>query len=395
MSFGLRFLSFFLIASLFLACQAEPSKSKDSKQEKEEKPEPKPQPVAISIPDSVSFSLNDFYGDSPQLDQLVEEVFASLDDKARIGQMIMASAGPLGKPAAEVKQMIRQKKIGGLIMLKGTRTEFEGLMADFDALAQESGMLPLLYSADAEPSLFNSKIKGTPAVKKAKEIHSEEDAKEAARIISGTLKEMGILYNFAPVCDVNYNQTVGSRSFGNDPETVTKLSQAFIETSQEMGVAATAKHFPGHGNVKGDTHKQLVFIDGEMKEVPLYKPLIEAGVISVMVGHIVVKNNEDYDSKGMPASCSRELVTGLLREELGFKGLIITDAISMGALKNIGDRYLLAVKAGCDMILMPALETKAINTIFEEIEKDEAFKAQVYESVKRVLRLKICLGVIK
>ncbi|NNF83483.1 MAG: glycoside hydrolase family 3 protein, partial [Flavobacteriaceae bacterium] len=163
---------------------------------------------------------------------------------------------------------------------------------------------------------------------------------------------------------------------------------------QECEVIATIKHFPGHGLVSGDTHKNMVFIDGRLKEVINYRPLIEDGVLSVMVAHIIVRNNDQYDTKGLPASCSPKIVTGLLREEYGFNGLIVSDALNMQAALEIGKPGLKASMAGCDVILMPLNEAETINDILVEISRNSNFKEQVYESVKRILRMKICLGII-
>jgi beta-N-acetylhexosaminidase len=162
-----------------------------------------------------------------------------------------------------------------------------------------------------------------------------------------------------------------------------------------MGVAATAKHFPGHGLVSGDTHNKLVTIDGELREVNNYIPLIEQGVLSIMVGHIAVKNNSDYDTHGLPASCSRVIVTDLLKKKMGFRGIVITDAMNMGALRDIEDASFKAVAAGCDMILMEPDESGLINNIYTEYQQSSDFQAQVDQSVKKILRLKYCLNLVQ
>jgi len=146
--------------------------------------------------------------------------------------------------------------------------------------------------------------------------------------------------------------------------------------------------------VSGDSHNQLVAIDGEMQELDNYKPLIKNGVISIMVGHIAVLNNEKYNTDGLPSSCSRKIVTDLLKNELNFKGIVITDAMNMGALKKIDNASLKAVEAGCDMILMEPDEIKLFDAIYQKYMNDDAFKKQVDQSVKKIIRLKICLNII-
>mgnify|MGYP000029377950 CR=1 FL=1 len=190
------------------------------------------------------------------------------------------------------------------------------------------------------------------------------------------------------------NEAISYRAFGNDPDTAQVWSRVFIEETQRQGIVATAKHFPGHGYVVGDTHKKLVYIEGEMKEVDNYKPLIEAGVLSIMVAHIAIKNNEKYQTNDLPSSVSRTIVTDLLKDQMNFKGLVVTDAMNMGGVASIPNCELKAAQAGCDLILMPINEEKALFDILGSTQSDEAFKKQVYASVRKIIRLKICLGLI-
>ena len=131
-----------------------------------------------------------------------------------------------------------------------------------------------------------------------------------------------------------------------------------------------------------------------MKEVVNYVPIIDNKVISIMVAHIAIKNNADFSTQDLPATCSRKVVTNLLKDSLNFRGLVITDAMNMGGVVNVPQCGLKAVQAGCDMILMPVNEEKDIDDILHEMILDHQFKAQVYSSVKKILRLKICLGLI-
>lgn len=343
-----------------------------------------------------SFTLADFYLYNPQLEQKIDEYFNKMDDSQRIGQMIIQAAGRLGKPTETITKLVREQKLGGVLMLGGNKEELKKLGKTLNTLVEQNKGIPLLYSADAEPSLINRKITGVQKVKNTSEIASLEECREIARTISQELLDMGIKQNFAPVTDLTTaNKAITNRSFGNSRDTVVWMNEAFIQTTQEMGLIATAKHFPGHGYVKGDTHLQLVYIDGEMQEVDTYKPLIQNGVLSVMVGHIAVANNETYTTEGLPASCSRKIVTDLLKNELGFKGLVVTDAMNMGALNKIPLATLKAVQAGCDMILMPTNETALITAVAKEMATDEAFKSQVYTSVKKILRAKLCLGMLQ
>ncbi|MBI3135688.1 MAG: glycoside hydrolase family 3 protein [Bacteroidetes bacterium] len=341
------------------------------------------------------FSLDDFFVYDAGLEQLTDSIFDQLNDTARVGQMIIPAAGGHGKPTEHINLLIQKNYVGGILLLNGTKAGFTEMVKQFNTLNASSNGLPLFYSADAEPSLIGYKIKDCKPVKKANLMVSREEVRYYAESICSDLKDIGINYNYAPVVDMSPNEAITYRSFGNNADTAQIWSRIFIEETQKRGIVATAKHFPGHGYVVGDTHKQLVYIDGEMREVGNYIPLIKAGVLSIMVAHIAVKNNEKYNTHDMPSTVSRNIVTGLLKEELNFKGLIVTDALNMGGVASIPNCELKAAQAGCDLLLMPVDEEKAVTDILAEIQKNETFKQQVYASARKIIRLKICLGIIR
>ncbi len=342
------------------------------------------------------FSLEDFYRNNPWLEWRTEAIFQSLDDSQRVGQMLVIAAGILGRPDAVVEQLVAQQKVGGVLLLKGSVDDFKKRTKKLDSIALYNSSLPLLYSADAEPSLINTKIAGIQKVMKTNKHKNRAEVDSTTKIISESLKNLNILHNYAPVADMSPNNAaIGNRTFGNDFKIVAEYCNAFIKSSQLMGVAATVKHFPGHGYVKGDSHITLPVIDGELLEAPIYQLFIDSGVVSIMVGHIAVKNNERYNTDGLPASCSKEIISGLLKGEMGFKGLVITDAMRMGGVSSVPDAPLKAVKAGCDMLLMVIDEEDAVASILNEMENSRSFKQQVYQSVKKIIKLKLCLGEIK
>lgn len=340
------------------------------------------------------FDLSDFLRYDARLEQKVDSVFDSLTDSARVGQMIIPAAGRLGKSQEHLNMLVSRNLIGGILLLNGTKEGFTTMVNDFNSLNERHNGLPLLYSADAEPSLIGYKIKNCAPVKKANLMVSREEVRKFALSICKDLKDIGINYNYAPVVDMSPNEVISYRAFGNDPDTAQVWSGIFIEATQSQGIVATAKHFPGHGYVVGDTHKQLVYIDGEMREVKNYIPLINAGVLSIMVAHIAVKNNPDYNTNDMPSSISRKIVTDLLKDEMDFRGLVVTDAMNMGGVASIENCELKAVQAGCDLILMPVDELKAVNDIYAAIQSNAQLKQQVYASVRKIIRLKFCLGLI-
>lgn len=341
-----------------------------------------------------NFTLKDYQSSNSDLDARVDSIFNKLSDHDRISQLIMPAAGRLGSPADTVEALVKQNKIGGIILLNGTKTQFTNWSKEYSALAAASGGLPFLYSADAEPSLFNRKMTGSRTVPKANAIKTQEQLDKTATIISEDMNAVGINYNFAPVVDVAKNSTVGYRGFGSNPENIIPYSQSFIQITQEHNIVATAKHFPGHGLISGDTHKSLQVIDGELKELKYYPPLIESGVLSIMIAHIAIKNNEEFNTDGLPSTLSKTIVTDLLRDSLGFQGLIVTDAMNMGGVVNVEDCYVKAIDAGCDILLMPKSSFVAHAELLKKYREAQDFQEKVNEACKRIIRMKICLGLM-
>lgn len=352
---------------------------------------------SIAIAQKQTYTLQDFYTTLPELEQKVNDIYQKLTPKQRVAQMIISSAGELGKPMSTIKKLAEKDAIGGVIFLKGhKKTHTESIQA-LNNITAKNKTLPLLFSMDAEPSLFASRIKGATDVGETIDIKDTNRSNEVVDIINTELKEIGVHHNYAPVLDISAsNEAIKSRSYGSNKDSVINLANQFIKCTQQGGIIATAKHFPGHGLVKGDTHKQSVYIDGPLQEVDNYKKIIKDGVLSIMIAHITIQNNEKYGTDGLPSSCSRKIVTGLLREEMGFKGIIISDALNiMKAVTILDNAPLLASKAGCDLILMPQHEEKTITSVIAAMEKDTAYQQQVEASVKKVLRLKVCAGLIQ
>ena len=357
--------------------------------------ETKTEKKKIIIPKSeVKFALNDYLKDNAQLDKQVDAIFEALDDTAIVAQLIMPAVGKYGQTEALIKQHIKERVIGGVLMLNGTKDGFTKLIRQFEKMNDSIGNIPFLYSADAEPTLMNMKIKGATIVKKANEIKTIEEVTTCAKTISTDLNAIGINYNFSPVVDMSSNSTVGYRGFGANPANIVPWSNAFIQETQNHNIIATAKHFPGHGLVSGDTHKSLQMIDGELKEIHNYPGLIKDGVLSIMVAHIAVANNPKFDTKGLPSTLSETIVKQLLRDSLGFKGLIVTDAMNMGGVVSVPESAYKAVNAGCDILLMPVDAKKSHTEILAKYKSNPEFKAKVDASAKRIIRMKVCAGLL-
>lgn len=350
------------------------------------------QPAPVEKKDTLT--IEDYFSDSKTIDERVDKLFSNLSDEEKVAQLIMPAMGRLGQTEETIMKLVAAKKIGGVLMLNGTKEQFTKWIADINAKNTELGVLPFLYSADAEPSLVNRKITGSTIVKKAAELTTEEEVRTVAQTISKDLNEIGINYNFSPVSDMSSNSTVGYRGFGKDPKNIVPFSWAFIEESSKANIVSTAKHFPGHGLVSGDTHKALQVIDGELKELSIFKELATKNVPSIMVGHLAVKNNPKYNTNGLPATVSPVIVTDLLRKELNYKGLVVTDAMNMGGVTQVPEANAAVIEAGCDILLMPLDAEKAHTELLKKYQSDTAFKAKADESVKRVIRMKLCLGLM-
>ncbi len=338
------------------------------------------------------YQLSDYFSRNEGLGDLVDHVYQEMTPGERVAQLIMPAIGRLGQSEEKIFQWTKEHKIGGVLMLNGSKEQFTSWIDSMNRLNRSTNALPFLYSADAEPSLVNRKITGSAPVKKANEIQSVEEVKSVAETISTDLNAIGINYNFAPVVDMSANGTVGYRGFGADPKNIVPWSDAFVSVTQAHSIIATIKHFPGHGLVSGDTHKSLQVIDGELQELKYYPPLIENNILSVMVGHLAVRNNPQINTNGLPATLSKTIVTDLLRDSLGFQGLIVTDAMNMGGVIKYEGADWKAIAAGCDILLMPVDVDKAHREILTRYESDPEFQRQVEASAKRVIRMKLCLG---
>lgn len=355
-----------------------------TKEEKKEKQEIKPSPL--------NFTLNDFLKDNNNLNNIVDSIFNSIgSDEGRVAQMVITFGGKLGKPDEYVKKIVKEKKAGGVLLAGGTKEYLSSLITKLKSEIKENKYIPLFFMVDGEPSLVSRKINGVPQFKSAFELSEKENIRTADEITK-LIKNLGFNVNLAPVCDFSDNkEIIGKRSYG-DKKKINKLASDFIKESHKQNILAVIKHFPGHGRVKGDSHKELVYLSGNIDEdIKIFKAMIDSGALCVMVGHIAI-NDGKYSTEGKPATLSRKIVQDLLRKEFGFKGLTITDAMNMKAVSELKTPSLNAAIAGVDLILAPSDEGLLISSIVKKMKEDESFKNQIYSSVKRIIRMKACLG---
>ncbi|HTO15943.1 MAG TPA: glycoside hydrolase family 3 N-terminal domain-containing protein [Edaphocola sp.] len=334
-----------------------------------------------------------YFSKNSELDFKVEAAYKKMNSQEKAAQMIMvASAEALGlKYYLKVKPQVSQKIAANILLLKGSKSEF--IRQQKELSQNKIADLKPLFACDCEPTLLHNKFPGEPKMLSTSSLKTSEDVIASVDSINSLMDKMGIVINFAPILDIAANKAIiNKRAFSNDAENIKKLSATFIKATQEDGKAATVKHFPGHGAVIGDTHKQSVSINGKMTELSTFESIIKNDhPILVMVGHIAVKNNPDgYNTEdGRPATTSKKLMTDLLRNKIGFRGIITTDAMNMQASKNFPNADWEAAKAGADLILMP-LDANSLNKkIAAEIEKGSDLGKQFEASVKRIIRLKL------
>ncbi|MEU4607687.1 glycoside hydrolase family 3 protein [Kribbella sp. NPDC023972] len=229
------------------------------------------------------------------------------------------------------------------------------------------------------------------------------DARTAAGITGRELKAMGIRQDYAPVADVNVNAlnpVIGVRSYSSDPQLVSDMTVAQVQGYQrDAGIMATAKHFPGHGDTRDDSHTALPTINHTLEEwntidAPPFKAAIKAGIDSIMTAHIVVPS---LDPSGDPATLSKPILTDLLRKKLGFKGLIITDALEMAAVrKQYGDAEVAvrAIEAGADQLLLPPAPDVQFSAVLDAVRSGRISEKRIDESLLRILLSKLKNGVL-
>jgi beta-N-acetylhexosaminidase len=356
-------------------------------------------PVAVEFLAPKHFTLADFYSNNDTLAKKVDSLYKGMDIGERAAQLIMPATGvskKYGLPFATIVQLYQSKKIGGLLFLKGTRPLFTGEIKKLNALADSTGLFPLVYSCDCEPALFHHKFTDADSMAPASLLKTNEAVAASANAVAAEMKKMGIQWNLAPVVDLGSNQAIiNNRSFGNSPPDVIAKSVSFIKASAQNNIATAIKHFPGHGAITGDTHRELLYIDASLTEVNNFQAVIyQAAPISVMTGHIAIQNNPVYQTGGLPASLSEKIVTNLLKKDLGFMGIVVTDAMNMGALRNIPDADYRAILAGNDMVVMPQNVTKLHGQLVSLLRLNNGQGKSLEQSVKKLLRLKFCLGII-
>ncbi len=352
--------------------------------------------------------------DPIQQQKWVDSLYSSMSVEERIGQLFMVQVfSNKGKThESGIAKLIKNQHIGGLIYSNGGPIR----QAKLNNELQAASKIPLLIGMDAEWGL-SMRLDSTYAFPWNMTLGAISDNKlveQTGRQIGEHCKRLGVHFNFAPAVDINTNPKnpiIGNRSFGEDRDNVTEKGLAFMKGMQSSGTLANAKHFPGHGDTEEDSHLKLPTINFSAKRIDSielypYKKLIKQGLASVMVAHLNVPSLEAR--KGFPSSLSKHIVTDILKEQLGFNGLIFTDALTMkGAADYVekgidgistkslvkgGEIDLMSFLAGNDVMLMSENPAKGIAKFVEAFNNRTITEERLAHSVKKILMAKYKVG---
>ena len=338
--------------------------------------------------------------DSMTLEEKVNQLFMITPEALTgVGTVIQAGDG--------TREALEEHPVGGLIYfaqnLKDpdqTRTMLENTQ---EYASARSGF-PIFLSVDEEGGqvarVGSNPAFGVPEIGNMREVGAGGDTQEAyetGSTIGAYLKDLGFNMDAAPDADVltnPANEVVKYRSFGSDPELVSRMAAAELKGLNDQGIIGMYKHFPGHGGTTADSHEGYVYVEENLEElksgalVP-FQDGADNGLRVIMVSHIACP---EVTGDNTPATLSRQLVTDLLREDMGFDGLVITDALNMGAITeqySSGEAAVAALNAGVDMLLMPADFQAAYDGVMAALENGELTEKRIDESVKRILEIKL------
>ena len=336
-------------------------------------------------------NVDDYFSTNSALALVSRKKVNELTDPELAGIVLMPSFEKQHS-LTDIKEWIEDYHIGGMMILRNDYNQTDQQYINSVYAENNQNNLPLFTSIDAEPSLVQYRIPGLVNIPKTSQIVSEYQSRDVAARISSYIDNMGVNINFAPVYDNNTNiSVIGNRSFGAEADNIDALANAFALETKGHNIIPTAKHFPGHGNVSGDTHKGLQTISGELSELPQFKSAIKNNIPMIMIGHLAIADNPDWETDGLPATLSPKITTELLRDELGFEGLVVTDALNMGALDGFANADMMALDAGADIILIPKNIKETHQRILARLENDSLFKDALREKAEHIIRMKLVL----
>ena len=345
-----------------------------------------------------------------QMLEEVEEILAGMTLEKKVYQLFiitpeaLTGSNTVTAAGETTRKSLENYPVGGLVYFSKNLkdpAQTKKMLQNVMEFSYEVEGLPLFTCIDEEGGRV-ARIGSNPAfgvekIGSMQEIKDEKEAYEAGETIGTYLSRLGFNFDFAPDADVltnKSNKAIGDRSFGSDSDRVVKMAAAFSDGLHSQNVLSSFKHFPGHGAVQGDTHDGFAYTDKTYEELlkSELKPFMAAGslgVDAVMAAHISVPEITGEDT---PCTLSEKMITDVLRRDLGFEGLIITDALDMGAItQNYTSRQaaVLAFQAGVDMLLMPRDFKQASEGILEAVEKGEISEERIDESLRRIIKVKL------
>ncbi|QNK89570.1 MULTISPECIES: beta-N-acetylhexosaminidase [Sporosarcina] len=332
----------------------------------------------------------------------VEEMVDQMTLEEKVGQLLVIGVEGTSF-SSEMDNLIRNYHVGGVIIMGRNVATTNEMLQLINGIkkANELNKIPLFLSVDEEGGRVSRMPVGIPKLPTSAQIgklNDESVSYRAGTYLAGVLNEFGYNMNFAPVLDVNSNPrnpVIGNRSFGSDPYQVAKLGISTMHGMMDNGIIPVVKHFPGHGDTVVDSHKALPKVETTLEalrnvELVPFQKAIEEGADAVMVAHILFPAlDPDY-----PSSMSKAIITGLLRNEMKFEGVIITDDLTMGAIANdytIPEAAVQSFIAGSDQLLVVRdyeVQLNTLNAFIKAIETGEITEERLNESVKRILTLK-------
>src|SRR5699024_7707514 len=372
-------------------------------------------------------TVNAESGNSDETDTDIDEIIANMSQKEKFGQLIMpdfrnwtveGEEVPFTEMNDEVGKVIADYKLGGVILFRENVANTEQTVRLTDGMQNSvSNDIPLMITIDQEGGLVTRLQTGTnmPGNMALGAARDPELTREVSKAIGDEIHSLGININYAPSVDVNsnyINPVIVIRSFGSDADLVSQMGVSYIKGLQDAKVAGAAKHFPGHGDTATDSHFGLPVVDKsleEFKAVDLkpFEAAVDAGVDMLMTAHIVVPALDDNKIKtddgtemGTPATLSKNILTDLVRDDMGYDGIVITDALNMEAISDNftePEAVIETISAGADIALMPTSirkpsDVSKLDAIYdaldEAVEEGVISQEQIDKSVHRVLTLK-------
>ncbi|MGV6944594.1 glycoside hydrolase family 3 protein [Sphingobacterium kyonggiense] len=332
----------------------------------------------------------------------VDSVFKTLSPKERIAQLFLVRAHTnLGQKYIDsVQRVIEKEQLGGLVVFQGGPVRHANMFNNY----QKVSKVPLLITFDGEWGLGMRMPDSTisfPYQMTLGAIQNNQLLYDMGRQVAKDFQRIGMHFNFAPVVDINNNPknpVINFRSFGDNKFNVVRKSKAYMNGMVDGGILASLKHFPGHGDTDVDSHYDLPQLNFDRKrleslEIYPFKELINEGAPSVMVAHMNIPALDN--TPNMPSSISKKVVTDLLRTELGFKGLTVTDAMDMKGVKKFfpnGEADVMAIEAGHDLLEVSENSGRAIGLIENAVKSGRISQADIDRRVKKVLAAKLWLG---